>query len=936
MAGASAIATTAAAQDDLANSESHDVIVVTGIRSSLQTANERKRSADSLIDGIAAEDLGKFPDQNVAESLQRVTGVTINRVAGEGAEITVRGFGPEFNLVRLNDRTLATVTEERSFDFQILPSELIVGADVVKSPTSNMWGGSIGANVNLRTARPLDGSGLTLVGSAQARYQDLGGNWGPRLSGVYSQTFADDTFGLLVGATYEDRVIRTEESRNGEGEGLGNGWFLFDGPVGGPGTEVRQFRTPARTGQSFTEDDRRRISVLGTMQWRPSDRLEMTLDGLFVDFRRNANLQGIIAPLQFPTFDPANLVINENGTAVSFTKFFAPLDIRFETSDAESKTYALGWRGTYQASEAVSFNADVSWSLADATNTSVLISPGILDNNPVNNPLPGGTANPSFRVNTLNWENGDIPTWGVSFDLTDPTNARAHVTRHLADELRDEVLEVVLDGKIEIERGFIRSVQAGGFYSDRSKSDLPFNNGVAPNGQDGPLGGNIPGWVLPGSPFAALGLINTSGRRIQPPAELFSPVTIDDLLNQSDAEFPKDFLLIDVDGYCDWLRENTGNLNICTLQRRSEFRTGVDEAIYGAFVRLDLAGELRTMPFSANLGLRFEKTETTSSGPFAELISLVAQNPDGSSSELFVNTSPTEIIDAEKQYSNVLPSFNFAMELASNTIFRFAAAKVVSRPTLASIVPGQTFPSRNFENFPRIANNPDLDPYEAFQLDGSLEYYAENGNAFSISLFYKDIATFISQQTVLIDSGFDHPAFGDIIIRDQRPRNRPGGTVQGFELAALVNFDFLPGFLENFGVQANYTFVSSEDDAANAELADLPLAKVPDTGLEGFTPHSYNIVGFYEDERFRARIAWNWRDTFLEFRSGAEGIATHINAYGQLDAGFGFKVNNHFELTAEASNLLDANTIRFADIRERVLLNEFTGRRIFIGVRGTY
>ncbi|PCI73781.1 MAG: hypothetical protein COB20_15905, partial [SAR86 cluster bacterium] len=215
------------AQDSATEDESvFEEIVVSGIRASLKTANDRKRGAANFIDGIAAEDLGKFPDQNVAESLQRVTGVTINRVAGEGSEITVRGFGPEFNIVRINDRTLATVTEERNFDFQILPSELIIGADVAKTPTANMWGGSIGANINLRTARPLDNPGFNMSLSAQGRYQDLAESFDPKFSGVFSNTFADDTFGVLLGIAYEDRLTRTDESRNGEGNA--NGFLLFD------------------------------------------------------------------------------------------------------------------------------------------------------------------------------------------------------------------------------------------------------------------------------------------------------------------------------------------------------------------------------------------------------------------------------------------------------------------------------------------------------------------------------------------------------------------------------------------------------------------------------------------------------------------------------------------------------------------------------------
>ena len=149
-------------------------------------------------------------------------------------------------------------------------------------------------------------------------------------------------------------------------------------------------------------------------------------------------------------------------------------------------------------------------------------------------------------------------------------------------------------------------------------------------------------------------------------------------------------------------------------------------------------------------------------------------------------------------------------------------------------------------------------------------------------------------------------------------------------------FDFLPGFLSNAGIQANYTFVTGQDDEALASPQSLPLATTPGNGLEGFTPHSYNIVGFYEDDSFSARVSWNWRDQFLVKRTGLAGIAEHFDAYGQLDLGFGYALSENTKITLDVSNLLDENTIKFADVRERVILNEYTGRRFLLGVRSTF
>jgi len=161
-------------------------VVVTGIRHSIQQSLDIKRDAINVVDSIATEDLGKLPDQNVAESLQRITGVTIDRNRGDGQFVSVRGLGPQFNVVTLNGRTLATENVGREFSFDVLPSELIGGADVFKSPTARLNGASIGATIDIRTLRPLELAPFVAAATAQAKREELDDSWGPALSGVMS------------------------------------------------------------------------------------------------------------------------------------------------------------------------------------------------------------------------------------------------------------------------------------------------------------------------------------------------------------------------------------------------------------------------------------------------------------------------------------------------------------------------------------------------------------------------------------------------------------------------------------------------------------------------------------------------------------------------------------------------------------------------------
>lgn len=945
-----------------------EVIQVKGIRGSIEKSLDRKRIASNSVDSITAEDMGKFPDQNIAESLQRVSGVFIDRQSGEGSKITVRGFGPEFNSVRLNDRTIATISGDstidiffskvgisRAFDFQALAAEVLTGADVIKTPTADLWAGSLGASVNMRTARPLDKLGLHMSGSVQGRYQDMDESWGPRFSGLVSNTFADDTMGVLLAVSYEDRSSRLEESRGGP-------WAYYNGPTE-DSTDNVEFRFPQGMGQSFTIDDRQRLSASGTFQYKPNNHSGMTVDALYVDFTRETVTQGVNAPLQFPNF--SNVEINENGTATSFVKTFGPVDYRFEEGGGDTETLALGWNGYYKLDNGLSLTSDISWSRAEAWNAATRLQPAIKDNNPWNDPLSPGTlddpkageTNDDFQNNIITWRNGDVPSWSTSFDLADPANARAHVALTPAISREDEVFEARFDGALNLDYGALVSIESGVFYSDRTKSALPYNSGsYRPENPDGPFD---PGYTDAGALFSDSNFVanfdptdgeqapweainvpngprpNIGGRFFSLPEDIFTPVSVPGLLSDSGADFPHDFLLTDMDGYCDAIRIGSGNNEVCTSQARPDLAREVNETKYGAYVQANLDGEFQSIPWSANVGLRYAETETSATGPSVELIRIDPVDADGATSGLVYVTTERQQITAENSYSNWLPSANLKLELGYDVDLRLATSKVITRPNMGSITPNQSF-SGLFGLSNRSANNPYLEPFEAWQYDAALEYYADNGNAFSISLFYKDITTFISETTELVPSGFSHPEFGDIILRDTAERNRDGGSIQGYELAGLMYFDFLPGFLSKTGLQANYTFVTGEDEEANNSSNSLPLAKTPSNGVEGFTPHSYNLIAFYEDEQFSARFSWNWRDEFLVKRSGGAGIAEHFDAYGQLDLGLAYDLTENVTLSFDVSNLLDENTIKYADIRERVIHNEYTGRRAILGIRATY
>jgi iron complex outermembrane receptor protein len=275
------------AQD--ASSTAVEEVVVTGIRASQQQSIDIKRNAVGVVDSIASEDLGKLPDQNVAESLQRIAGVTIERNRGEGRYVSVRGFGPKFNAVTVNGRTLATDNNGREFSFDVLPSEIISGADVYKSPQANINGASIGATIDVRTLRPLEQrQAFSAAGSVSGTWAELRDKYNPEASGVLSWRNADRTFGVAVSASYTDQKVRDDEFTIGAGHvyrSSTDSYYTAGGVAGariGPGVApFSNISMPSNLSPFFFERDKTMLGLNGTVQYKPTERLTATVDALY-------------------------------------------------------------------------------------------------------------------------------------------------------------------------------------------------------------------------------------------------------------------------------------------------------------------------------------------------------------------------------------------------------------------------------------------------------------------------------------------------------------------------------------------------------------------------------------------------------------------------------------------------------------------------------
>jgi len=940
----------AKAQDDAAGAI--EEVSVQGIRASLSQASDLKRDASVIQDSIVAEDIGKFPDQNVAESLQRITGVSISRVNGEGSQVSVRSFGPEFNVVKLNDRTLATTSGGRSFDFQVLPSELIGGADVIKTPSADMAAGSIGAYINVRTARPLDSAGFHATGSIKSQYHNLVGENNPSAAGVISNTFADDTFGVLVGVSYKQTAGRIDTYRSSHwdqysSDGSGYGLPVGEDTLGEDGnpTSLSGSRGPGRTIFNMVDEDRERSGANAVFQWEPSENFTSTFDILYTQLDREFLGSGIQVPNQTLS-RYTNAVISDSGTLLEATIADTDLEMNVNFGQEESATVAYGLNNIF-TSGAWTVEVDASYSKAEMSfegdDTTALHFTRFDEE---------GVAQPSEIVLDYRTDIPSLSTTG-SLDVTDISKVRSAWQRYMANESEDEVSELKLDALYEIDAGVAQSVKVGAAYSDRAIAYRVFGTEFDPTtGGESWDGSGM--WIGDGSTWGTDGSIG---------------VLPGSVLEQSDSNFmdgvggnfPRQW--VQIANHAAY-RKATQEYLEQVVANGEDWRAAIvengwdtvypspggtyenEETTIAAYVQLNLEGEVGNYVWSGNVGGRYVTIDNTAQGT-ASTIDLLYLNEATSDLPNQVDNAATTSAKSstvKTSENHFLPTANFSLDLDNGNYVRTALGRTITRPSLVDA--GVNLAETAGVDSPTVSitgGNPYLKSYKVNQFDLSYEHYSENGNSYSVGYFYKDISNFISTITTVgawegpIDETLAdaYAANGQSVsFNSTRKENRSGGTVQGLELGALHYFDYLPGFWSGFGVQANYTFADSEDKGA--EPVNLPLVPEPGNGLEGFAKHSYNLVAFYDKDSLQARIAYNWRDEFLNSRSGDGIQPEYTDAYGQLDASVSYDITDNFTAAFEAINLTNETRLQYFGQRDRVSLVEMSGARYQLGLRATF
>jgi iron complex outermembrane receptor protein len=945
---ATSAASAAWAQDAEAGNAVTEV-VVTGFRSSLDKALSVKRQASGVVDTIVAEDIAKFPDANLAESMQRVPGVALQRGdGGEGRAITVRGLGPIFTRTRVNGMEANSVVggtdvqgasgRGRGFDFNVFASEVFQNLTVRKTYSADVQEGSLGATVDLGSPRPLDyNRAFVLAGSVKSSYNDLTEKFDPRFAGLVSKTFADDTFGVLISAAYAERHTVEEgyspaNVLNGVVDGgycspLGfapqnpgsdplKGTNAANCATGVPRTSTNAAYAALSSANAFmprlprpyrSAQEYKRLGLTGALQWRPSDNTEVVLDVLHSKYDVERYDDALMAH-SFgrgvgnngkPHTSVVEAEVAPDGT-VLFGRFNGVDVGSISTHDIYTTKFTqVTLNGRHRFNDRFELSGLVGLSRTDFDEP--LRFDLRIDANNVNNYV--------FDLRS----HDTIPTIGYGFDITNPANftfgpAAADGTvngtfggRKVFTDFDNNLFKA--DGAFTLVEGL--KLRAGAEYREAKFTSVEL-------GRAGPISAFVP--TLPaGTSLASLTtLVKDFGKGLGGglPSSWIKP---------DHAKFEQAF----------GLSSNSGNFLFTGAETGTSLggNYSIDETVKSAFVQAEFEIDRFAIPLRGDLGLRYAETDQTSFG----YVTLGVP----------VNGRTYQPVTVKRTYDDWLPSLNLTAELRDDLLLRLSAAKTIARPDL-----GQLSPSGGFNPTIRTVSvgNALLEPIRANTLDLSAEWYFARGALLSVGYFYKDIKTYIQSQQRLIpftETGLP----GELLNGTQATpadlftvtnlTNTQGGPVKGVEFNYQQPLRFLPGALSNTGLLLNYTYV----DADIEYILNASTGATTTQPLVGMSKDQANATLYYEDDVFSARISANYRSKFVRsvpsIGTGSDIDITKATTY--VDFSATYKLTEQLKLTLEGQNLTDEHTIHMVDSRRRdPLYDAHQGRTFTLGVSYRY
>lgn len=912
-------------------SDTVEEVVVTGsYRASLANALDLKRNSANVKESIVAEDIGKMPDLNLSESLQRVPGVAITREGGEGRQVSVRGLGADFSRTTLNGMEVPAsgggldssggINRGRAVDFNIFASELFSRIDIHKTPLASVEEGGLASTIELHTAKPLDNPGFQAVVSAQGTVDSLAGELDPRFTALISNTFLDDRLGVIFSVAKSERSVQQEgygSVRYSSPWGEGRTWAdvsdtVVNGTPNGPVIPnvnlanglsdptdpestnydpdgLRYLFMPRLPRMDYFSNTVDRLGLTGGIQFRPTDKLELGLDVVSSTLENDRISYNYAAQFRnaWPSITPIEITLDPTGEHI-VAGTFAGVRPRSESRAQYSETDFVQtvFTGSYDFTDRVRMKALVGRATAKHDEEQYRFN--------IDGPVGGSTF-------TFDASNPNIAAMSYSFDMLDPDNytvgggltIRKDVVERTNDTFR---LDLEIDGDMF-------NTKLGVISNTREVDSLNYS----------PVGLTTPAANTPVTNYPGMAVTFQS----QVGGSFASPL-------DPPAGFPQDWMVQDFDAAI--AVHNAGDF---VANPTNSLTWNVEEATLGVYGQIDTELDLAGRPLYINAGVRVVETDTTASAT-----TVVAGN----------NTP----IEAEGNYRDTLPSLNMTWELRDDLLIRLGLAKNITRPSLGSLVPAITAITPVNGNI--AGGNPDLVAVSANSADVSVEWYFNDESLLALTVFRKDIEGFIAAQTT---SGTLNPAVAAVVaLRPEynpsdplydpavtqpggtwnvsRPENSQDADLTGYELTYQQPFTFLPCFWSNFGVTANYTHVESE------AIFGQTVSSLP-----GLSENSYNFTTYYENDIWGARLSWNNRDDYVTRTTGSNRNARELNTGPtRLDMSAFYNVTNNVTVRLEVINLTEEEernyTTGFNGDLNLVREYNSTGREVYLGVRATF
>lgn len=948
---------TVAAEEDTAF-EDDNVVTITGIRGSLMKSMDTKRYSTGVVDAINSEDIGKFPDTNLAESLQRITGVSIDRSRGEGSRVTVRGFGAEFNLVTLNGRQMPTNTGGRSFDFGDLASEGVAGVEIYKTGRASVPTGGIGATINIKSVKPLDapglnaGFGVKLVNDTSTREGDV---VTPEVSGVYSDTFMDDRFGVALTASFQER-------NNGQAASRVGAWLERDGALiqDNPGQINRPgagdiVALPQAVIYAVDEWERTRINGQLAIQYDATDNFRIGLDYTYAELELDHR------------FNDTSFWFTPSGNSGSWTD--GPIVTpAVYTEVGEQPDFPMGGGVDATKNQLNSKGINFRWDATDRLRLSLDHHDSKNKNSP-NSPYGSGaliTIASFARASTTADFTGPVPI--ITTQSSDPLSPDdMQITGSVFGNGWSEmnIEQTMFDGAFEIDAD--SSINFGVAKTD--VSNFTSGSGVQRNtwGQSQASAfGSIADLVtpatlagvfdsLPGGSAITNNFFTFNMAEIAQRAEFLQSLDPSNPLYLAPGSLGGDCGT----GFCADFDKGFGNQFL--------------EETEAAYIQYNLAGDLGDFPFNLIAGYRWEETVVTSSSESSSY-----QRIEWSSTNEFVAIEADGLTASglTDSYDVLLPSLDFDLELRDDIKARFSYSKTIARSGY-----GDLLGNLSIGNILRFAlgeytatgssGNPGLKPHESDNYDLSVEWFYDDASYVSVGYFDKEVKNFVTAVEVEGVALFDdlyHPAYSDtyaaaiaalgpnaanVDIRDWIFTNAPNApgvdvaaqTITGvagdgpalFDVSTRLNSDDIAA-IDGFEIAWQHDFVDTGFGfIVNATFADGTavfdrFSDDPQFALPGLSD-TRNFIGYYDKDGIQVRIAYNWRDNFF---TGGTTQPGYTDEYDQWDVNASYDFDNGISVFFEGINVTDSYNRSYARAQEQLYFIGQTGPRYNFGFRYSY